>query len=210
MEPSLRVRVRAGEPDAFGELFDECAQGIYGLALKLTGSRADAEEVVSLTFLEAWRHRDRIDPGEGPVVPWLFGIAVNVTRNIARTARRHDAAMNRLPPPAEVPDFTEETAERIDATADLRRIRDALKTLRRSEREVIALCVWSELDYAEAAKALGVPVGTVKSRLSRARQKLKKLATPPEQAQHQELVRHRGHLADDRPMAVRSPKEGSR
>jgi len=210
MEPSLRVRVRAGDPDAFGELFDECAQGIYGLGLNLTASRADAEDVVSLTFLEAWRHRDRLDPGEGPVVPWLVGIAVNVTRNTVRAARHHEAAMSRLPPPGSVPDFTDETAERIDATADLRRVSDALKALRRGEREVIALCVWSELDYAEAAKALGVPVGTVKSRLSRARRKLRKLAAPGEQAAPEEPVAEPGHLADDRSVAVRSPKEGTR
>jgi RNA polymerase sigma-70 factor (ECF subfamily) len=202
MEPSLRVRVRAGDPDAFGELFDECAQGIYGLAFRLTGSRADAEEVVSLTFLEAWRHRDRLDPGPGPIMPWLFGIAVNVTRNMTRTARRHEAAMSRLPPQDSVPDFADEMAERLDATAELRRMRDALAALRRSEREVIALCVWSELDYAEAAAALGVPVGTVKSRLSRARQKLKRLAAA------QEPVIRRGHVADDREIAVRSPREG--
>jgi RNA polymerase sigma-70 factor (ECF subfamily) len=202
MEPSLRVRVRAGEPDAFGELFDECAQGIYGLGLRLTGSRADAEEVVSLTFLEAWRHRDRIDPGPGPVVPWLYGIAVNVTRNMTRTARRHEAAMSRLPPPDNVPDFADEMAERLDATADLQRLRYALSALRRSDREVIALCVWSELDYAEAAAALGVPVGTVKSRLSRARQQLRKLAA-------QEPGDRRGHVAGDREIAVRSAKEGS-
>jgi RNA polymerase sigma factor (sigma-70 family) len=73
------------------------------------------------------------------------------------------------------PDFAEELAGRLDDTAQLRQVANALGGLRRSEREVIALCVWSGLDYATAARALGVPVGTVRSRLSRARRRLRKL-----------------------------------
>jgi RNA polymerase sigma factor (sigma-70 family) len=74
-----------------------------------------------------------------------------------------------------VPDFAGELAGRLDDTAQLRLVAKALGELRRSERQVIALCVWSDLDYATAARALGVPVGTVRSRLSRARRKLRNL-----------------------------------
>ena len=74
-----------------------------------------------------------------------------------------------------LPDFAEELAGRLDDEARLREAGKALDALRRGEREVIALCIWSELDYAAAASALGVPVGTVRSRLSRARRKLRKL-----------------------------------
>ena len=175
MEPNLRARLRAGDPDAFGVLFDTCAHAVYNLGFRLTGDWSAAEEVVSLTFLEAWRLRGRIDPGDEPLRPWLLGIAVNVSRNLARASRRHQAAMNRLDPPPPIPDFAEELAGRLDDQARLREAGKALKALRRSEREVIALCVWSGLDYATAARALGVPPGTVRSRLSRARRKLRKL-----------------------------------
>jgi len=131
--------------------------------------------VVSVTFLEAWRLRDRIGPGSEPLRPWLLGIAVNVSRNLTRASRRHQAALSRLPPPSPMPDFAEELAGRLDDQARLREAGKALGALRPGEREVIALCVWSELDYATAARALGVPVGTVRSRLSRARRKLRKL-----------------------------------
>jgi RNA polymerase sigma-70 factor (ECF subfamily) len=177
MEQSLRARVRAGDPDAFGALFDEHARAVYNHAFRLTGDWAVAEDVVSLTFLEAWRHRGKVEPDGGSLLPWLLGIAVNASRNLARTARRHRAAMSRLWPAPPVQDFAEELAGRIDDTARLREVGTALLTLRRSEREVIALCVWSGLDYASAATALGVPVGTVRSRMSRARAKLRKLAT---------------------------------
>jgi len=175
VDPNLRARLRAGDPDAFGVLFDECAHAVYNLGFRLTANWSAAEEVVSLTFLEAWRLRDRIDPGSEPLRPWLLGIAANVSRNLARSSRRHQAALSRLPPPSPVPDFADGLAGHLDDSARLREVGEALGALRREEREVIALCVWSELDYATAARALGVPVGTVRSRLSRARSKLRKL-----------------------------------
>jgi hypothetical protein len=78
MELSLRARVRAGDPDAFGALYDECARAVYNHAFRLTGSWSAAEEVVSLTFLEAWRLRGKVEPDGGPLRPWLLGIAGNV------------------------------------------------------------------------------------------------------------------------------------
>jgi RNA polymerase sigma-70 factor, ECF subfamily len=179
VELSLRARLRAGDPGAFGVLYDECAGAVYNHAFRLTGSWSTAEEVVSLTFLEAWRLRGKVDPDGGPLLPWVLSIASNVTRNVSRAARRHQAALHRLPPPPSVPDFADELAGRIDDAAQLREVGHALARLRRGEREVLALCVWSGLDYTQAAVALGVPIGTVRSRLSRARRKLQKLVTEP-------------------------------
>jgi RNA polymerase sigma-70 factor (ECF subfamily) len=172
MEPSLRARVRAGDPDAFAALFDEYARAVYNHAFRLTGNWATAEDVVSLTFLEAWRLRERVESGGESLRPWLLGIAINVARNVTRAARRHQAALERLPSAPSVPDFSDDLAGRIDDAAQLREIAALLAKLRPGERAVIALCVWSGLDYAAAAAALGVPVGTVRSRLSRARRKL--------------------------------------
>lgn len=205
MEPDLRAGVRAGDPDAFGMLFDEYARAVYNLGFRLTANWSAAEEVVSLTFLEAWRKRDRIEPGGGSLRPWLLGIAVNVSRNMARASRRHQAAMSRLPPPPLVPDFAEALAGRLDDTAQLREAGKALAALGRAERELIVLCVWSELDYAAAAKALGVPVGTVRSRLSRARRKLRKLV-----AAGREPAGGREQVPGDRENAARPTPEGTR
>lgn len=126
---------------------------------------------MSLTFLEAWRLRGRIDAEGGSLRPWLLGIATNTVRNARRAARRHAVALSRLPRQEPVRDFADDVASRIDDTDLLASVTTALEALRRPEREVLALCVWSGLDYA-AAEALGVPVGTVRSRLSRARKKL--------------------------------------
>ncbi|WP_448330429.1 RNA polymerase sigma factor [Streptomyces sp. DSM 41534] len=175
METSLRARVRAGDPDAFRQLFDEYASVVYRHAVRLTGNWAMADDVVSLTFLEAWRLRERLFPGDDSPRPWLLGIATNVTRNTARAARRHQAALARLPPPGPVPDFADEVAQRLADTEELAAAQRALRTMRRGEREVFTLCVWEGLDAATAAEALGVAVGTVRARLSRARKRLRKL-----------------------------------
>lgn len=199
VETSLRARVRAGDPCAFGVLFDSYARAVYNHAYRLTGNWSSAEEVVSLTFLEAWRLRHKADPEGGPLLPWLLGIALNVTRNQARASRRHRAAIGRLPAEtAAEPDFADDLADRMDDAARLEAVRATLGRLRRGEREVIALCVWSGLSYTEAATALGVPVGTVRSRLSRARRTLRKQT---------ELHTGAGQLEGSRDRAAR-PTEG--
>lgn len=87
MELNLRARVRSGDPDPFGVLFNQYARAVYNLGFRLTANWSAAEEVVSLTFLEAGRLRDRVDHGSEPLRPWLLGIAVNMSRNLARACR---------------------------------------------------------------------------------------------------------------------------
>jgi RNA polymerase sigma factor (sigma-70 family) len=175
VEPSLRSRVRAGDPDAFAVLFDDHAQAVYRYAAGLTGNWSAAEEVVSLTFLEAWRLRQTVRPDGGSLLPWLLGIAVNVTRNQARAARRHQAAMSRLPAPRPgLPDFADEVTARLDSRDQLVAVRAAVAGLPARERDVL-ICIWSGLDSAAAAQALGVAEGTIRTRLSRARRRLREL-----------------------------------
>ena len=211
VEQSLRIRVRAGDQDAFGVLFEEHARAVYNHAFRLTGNWSTAEEVVSLTFLEAWRLRSTIRPEGDSLLPWLLGIALNVARNVSRAARRQQAAMSRLPAAPDVPDFADELASRIDDAARLEVVRTALGALRRGERDVLALCVWSGLNYSEAAEALGVPVGTVRSRLSRARRKLQRFAAVSE---HDPGGRELGPASEqvegDRENAIRSTQGGTR
>ena len=127
---------------------------------------------MSETFLAAWRGREDVEVDGGSLRPWLFGIATNKARNADRSLRRRLAFLSRRGPEV-VGDFAEDVAGRVDDARRLAEVRRVLGRLRRHEREVIALCVWGGLDYAQAAEALGVPVGTVRSRLSRARARLR-------------------------------------
>jgi RNA polymerase sigma factor (sigma-70 family) len=211
---SVRARIHAGDPEAFRQLFVEHVRAVYNHAFRLTGNWSVAEDVLSLTFLEAWRCRDRIEVGvdSGPLLPWLLGIATNVARNVRRAARRHDGALARLPRTDAVPDFADEVATRIHDRERLARVRTALAALRQAEREVLALCVWAGLDYAQAAQALDVPVGTVRSRLSRARRKLDRLVATgklPPPPTRPEPGTGTGQVEDDRQIAVLFAQENA-
>ncbi|MDG4858383.1 RNA polymerase sigma factor [Streptomyces sp. T-3] len=175
-ENDLRLRVRAGERDAFAALYEQCARTVYQHALWHTGDWATAQDIMSETFLTAWQARERVAPDGGSLLPWLLGITTHKAENARRGLRRRRAFLARQPRPAVVADFAPEVAGRIDDARRLQAVQGALDHLRRHEREVLTLCVWSGLDYQQTAEALGVPVGTVRSRLSRARAKLARLA----------------------------------
>ncbi|MEU7178430.1 MULTISPECIES: RNA polymerase sigma factor [Streptomyces] len=172
----MRNRFRGGDRDALGELYDEHAQVLYRYALRVTGDWAEAEDIVSATFLEAWRGREKLRPDGDGLRPWLLGIATNLMRRNARARRRRESALARVPERGSVPDFADDLVTRLADTEQLRAAHAALARLRRRDREVFTLVVWAGLDYAAAAEALGVPVGTVRSRLSRARTRLRELA----------------------------------
>ncbi|MFF5337763.1 RNA polymerase sigma factor [Streptomyces sp. NPDC013181] len=171
----MRARIRAGDRDAFAELYEEYARPVYNHAYRLTGDWSTAEETMSETFLAAWRARHTVEPEGESLLPWLLGIATNKARNANRGNGRRLAFLARRPAPEPVADIADATAGHVDDTRRLAAVRQALGGLRRQDREVLALCVWSGLDYGEAAEALDIPVGTVRSRLSRARARLRRL-----------------------------------
>ncbi|MFF6995911.1 RNA polymerase sigma factor [Streptomyces sp. NPDC008313] len=172
----MRRRVRDGDREVFGQLYEEFARAVFNHALRMTGDRSTAEDVMSETFLTAWRHRTRVREDGGTLLPWLLGIATHKADNARRGAWRRQLFLARQPRQGPVEDFAPQVAGRIDDVRRLRAVQASLGRLRQQEREVLALCVWSGLDYRETAEALGIPVGTVRSRLSRARKKLARLA----------------------------------
>ncbi|WP_163509533.1 RNA polymerase sigma factor [Fodinicola acaciae] len=118
----MRTRLRSGEPAAFRELFDAYAKVVYDHAFRLVGSWSTTEDAVSLTFLEAWRLRERIDSSvDASLQPWLLGIATNVCRNVRRVARRYDGALARLPAGGVVPDPADEVVTRLDGAEQVAR-----------------------------------------------------------------------------------------
>ncbi|MFF1308166.1 RNA polymerase sigma factor [Streptomyces sp. NPDC058307] len=215
MTTDMRTRIRAGDPDAFAELYDECARSVYNHAFRLTADWSVAEDVMAATFMEAWRRRASVEADGGSLRPWLLGIATNVARSHYRSNRRYRAAAGAVAAagPAKAADHAEETAGRVDDRRRIAATLTALASLRRPEREVLVLCLWEGLEYADAARALGIPVGTVRSRLSRARGRLRKLAEV-ELAQparkNRELTRTNRQTTGDRDYVIRSAQEGNR
>jgi RNA polymerase sigma-70 factor, ECF subfamily len=173
----LWTQAVAGDAGAFGSLFERHARAVYNLCFRRTGNWAVAEDLTSEVFLLAWRRRrDVVFTTDGDsVLPWLLGVAVNIARNRHRSDRRAVAAVARLDAGANEPDFGDDVVGRL---ADERQMADVLAVVERlpaQEQEVLALCAWSDLSYEDCALALGVPVGTVRSRLSRARAHLREL-----------------------------------
>lgn len=176
-ELALVTALREDDPEALTTLFDRYGDRIYNHCFRATGDWADAEDAVATVFLEVWRHRHRVRAHDGSALPWLYGVATNVCRNLTRSRRRRLRALALLPVPRAEPDHADEVADRLGSAVRMRTVLDAIRELPPREREVLGLVVWSDLSYEQAAAALGVPVGTVRSRLSRARARLDTLTT---------------------------------
>lgn len=174
-EATLVDELRHGSRAALAELFDRYADTVYTYCFRRTASWTTAEDATSTVFLEAWRGRASMRVVDGSALPWLYGIANNVCRNSARSRRRMAQALTRVPHEGTAPDHAEQVAARLDSERRMRAVLDSVRRLPRHEQEVLALIAWSGLTYEQAATALDVPVGTVRSRLARARRRLGEL-----------------------------------
>lgn len=166
----------AGQHDAFGELFDRHARPVYNYLFRHTGDWSEAEDLTAAVFLQAWRRRGQVVFDRDSALPWLLGVARLVLRNARRAQVRYQAALYRAgaeaASSASVADPADLIAGRIDDDRQLAMLRAAVGRLPKPQREAVELCVYSGLDLQAAAVALGIPVGTVKSRLHRAKQRL--------------------------------------
>lgn len=162
----------AGDGEAFGVIFDRHHAAVRAYCARRTGSVDAADDLAAVVFLEAWRRRAEVELVHDSALPWLYGVAGNTLRRRTRTVLRHRRLLGRLPAEPASPDHADDVAARLDDTREIEQLTAAVARLRRTDREVLALCGWQGPDYQSAAVALGIPVGTVRSRLSRARTRL--------------------------------------
>jgi RNA polymerase sigma factor (sigma-70 family) len=174
-EYELWARALEGDAGAFGEIFDLHRDRVFGHALRALASRHDAEDVTAIAFLELWRHRRRVRVVNGSIVGWLLVTTNNVCRNQARSARRYRLALAKLSPEPATPDPSDDTAAGIDRARRAPGVREVFAQLSARDQDILTLCVLEELTTAEAALALRIPIGTVKSRLSRAKTRMAEL-----------------------------------
>jgi RNA polymerase sigma factor (sigma-70 family) len=166
----------AHDPEVFAVLYDRHAAALHRYVARRLGDGA-ADDIVADTFLAAFRKRARYDPAAArDARPWLYGIAANLigkhTRSEIRMLRAYArTGADPVLTPREAAD--DDALGRVDSAADRRDLARALVTLAKADREVLLMIAWADFSYAEAAAALGIPVGTVRSRLNRARTKIR-------------------------------------
>lgn len=171
-DAALWLEATSGTEASFGVVYDRYRARIFRRAYAQVRDVSDAEDIVAVVFLEAWRRRKDVRFVDGSLLPWLLVVTTNVTLNTQRAARRHKRLLAAIPVARHAVDFGPEVDERLDGGLLSGRLQAALQRLNPAERRVVELCLVEELPLADAAAALDVPLGSVKSRLSRARRKL--------------------------------------
>ena len=176
------------EPERFAVLFDRHAPHIHRYLARRAG-REVADDLVAETFLTAFAKRDRYDLGYSDARPWLYGIATNLVGQHHRDEARQYRITQRAVAEPEVPDHADRVAAGVTAQAMRALLDAALAALPAGDRDVLLLIAWEQLTYQEVSRALAIPAGTVRSRLHRARAKVRQvLAGTDAAATYEELT----------------------
>ena len=165
-----------GEPEAFGLIYDRHAPALLRFLGRRVGARI-AEELVGELFRIAFERRKTFDVSRASALPWLYGIGSNVLLKHRRAEARRLRASARMAAAGGAAD-RRASAAALDARVLFSRVADAIEALPDGEREALLLFAWEELSYQSVAEALELPIGTVRSRLNRARAHLRELLEP--------------------------------
>lgn len=172
-DAALWLEAASGTEHAFVVIFDRYRARIFRAAYRRTADISQAEEAVAIVFLEAWRLRKRVRIVDGSLLPWLLAVTTRVTYNLTRSQRRYGRLIAQLPPSLDQEDPSSDVDERLDGRVRRADLKEAIESLAPGDRAVVELCLIEEFPLAAAAAALDLPLGTVKSRLHRARRQLR-------------------------------------
>ena len=167
------IRLSRREPEHFTVLFRRHAPYIQRYVVRRIGQDA-ADDIVAETFLLAFGQRDSYDQTRADARPWLYGIATNLIGRHRRAEIRLYRALVRTGADPVTESFTDRIDDRVSASTASPRLAAALARLSTELRDTLLLVAWGDLTYEETATALGIPVGTVRSRMSRARSALRR------------------------------------
>ena len=174
-DPELWDRAAGGDHGAFEQLFLRHAEAVWNHAYRLTGAWAQAEDLTSATFLIAWRKRGEVRLIRDSALPWLYAVAGNLARTEFRSRGRFARALRRVPVNDSSPDHADDVAGRIDDDRRVRAVLEAVRALPKSEREIVELCLIGDLSTTDAAALLGLAEPSIRSRVSRAKSRLRTL-----------------------------------
>jgi RNA polymerase sigma-70 factor (ECF subfamily) len=167
------IRRSLTEPEAFGVIYDRHAATLLNFLGRRAGARI-AEGLVGELFRIAFERRKTFEASRENALPWLYGIGSNLLRKHRRSEARRLRASARMVADGERTD-RRASAAALDARVSISHVADAIASLPDDEREALLLFAWEELSYQSVAEALELPIGTVRSRLNRARAHLREL-----------------------------------
>lgn len=174
-------------PGAFSELYDRHAAIIHRYAARRVGEHV-ADDIMSETFLVAFERRADFDDSRDDARPWLYGIATTLLKKHARLEARAWKGLVAAGAAELDHDAIEALGSRVDAETAVKKLASALKRMPARDRDTLLLYAWGDLDYEGIAQALEVPIGTVRSRLNRARLTLRasttRVMTPDQEVDH--------------------------
>jgi RNA polymerase sigma factor (sigma-70 family) len=189
----------------FGEIFDRHAQAIFRFLGRRIGAD-DAGDVLGDVFLTAFEARGRYDRRRPTALPWLYGIARNLLGKHYRQRASELRALERIVGQDDPHDHADAVTATVDAQTQLRGMGKLLGELPAGERDALLLYAWEDLTYGEIASALGIPIGTVRSRLNRVRQRLRAATDEIERVRSVRPDRL-SPLADAPPSVIKREKE---
>jgi RNA polymerase sigma-70 factor (ECF subfamily) len=166
------IAASIGTPTEFAAIFDRHYETVRRYAARRLGADA-ADDLAAQTFEEGLKARRRFDARQPSARAWLLGIATNLIRHHHRSETRRAAAFVRLERPEDASDHAEAVQRRVDADRVAATVHGALLEMSDGDRDTLLLFAWADLTYEEIAAALRIPVGTVRSRLNRARGRLR-------------------------------------
>jgi RNA polymerase sigma-70 factor (ECF subfamily) len=183
IDGDLVSRAARGDEGAIARLYDRYGAVLYAVAYRIVGQRADAEEVVLEAFAQVWRDAPRFDAERGSVAGWLTMIARSRALDLVRARSRRErmtasAAADRPGSPPAMGDFRPDPAGALDLDVRRRQVQQALDTLSQPQRQAIELAYFEGLSQTEIAERLHEPLGTVKTRVRLAMQKLRECLRP--------------------------------
>ncbi|SFP46583.1 RNA polymerase sigma-70 factor, ECF subfamily [Amycolatopsis arida] len=179
------------DPDRFAVLFDRHGPHIQRYLVRRLG-RDTADDLLAETFLTAFAKRRQYDPRRPHARPWLYGIATNLVSRHRRAEAREGTLLGTLTAVGHEDGHADRVAARVTAEAMGRLLGTALAELADGDRDVLLLIAWEGLAYDEVAEALDIPIGTVRSRLNRARRKVRQALDTPHPTTLREGVHHHG------------------
>jgi RNA polymerase sigma-70 factor (ECF subfamily) len=166
------IRRSLTDAEQFAGVFDRHAVAVHRYLARRVGTSI-ADDLTAETFLVAFRLRSRYDVGQPDARPWLYGIATNLLRREQRSEVRQYRAFARTGVDPVMPSGEDDLVAGLAARSMSRRLAGALATLSERERSVLLLIAWEQFTYDEVARALDIPIGTVRSRLHNARKRIR-------------------------------------